>query len=60
MKQHIRIKNHKKTERKYTQVTNVVEMLDVMRGHGDRTLYLWNVKKPWYFPNSLNWKNRIL
>ena len=55
MKQQIRIKNHKKTERKYTQVTNVVEMLDVMRGHGDRTLYLWNGKKPSDPTNSMTY-----
>jgi long-chain acyl-CoA synthetase len=44
MKQQIRIKNHRKTERKYTPVTTVSELMDVIRSHGDRTVYRWNKK----------------
>ena len=44
MKQQIRIKNHPKTNRKYTPVTNVAELLEVIRNHDERIVYRWNVK----------------
>lgn len=44
MKQQIRIKNQRKTNRSYTPVTNVRELLEVIRSHGDRVAYRWNRK----------------
>ena len=42
MKQRIHVQNHKKTERIYEPVENVLELIDHIKGFGDRTLFLWN------------------
>ena len=44
MKQQIRIKNQRKTERRYRVVSNINEMMAVIRSHGERTVYRWNKK----------------
>ncbi len=42
MKQRIHVQNHKKTPRIYEPVENVLELIDHMKGFGDRTVFLWN------------------
>ena len=42
MKQRIHVQNHKKTERIYEPVENVLELIDHMKGFGDKTVFLWN------------------
>ncbi len=44
MKQQIRIKNQRKTKRNYIPIANVLELLEVIRSHGDRIAYRWNRK----------------
>ena len=44
MKQRIRIQNHKKTPRIYEPVENVLDLIDHLRGYGDKTAFLWNGK----------------
>ena len=42
MKQRIHVQNHKKTERIYEPVENVLELIDHIKGFGERTAFLWN------------------
>ena len=42
MKQRIHVQNHKKVVHCYEPVENVLELIDHIKGFGDRTLFLWN------------------
>ncbi len=44
MKQRIRIQNHKKTARIYKPANHVLELIENIKEHGDKTLFLWNGK----------------
>ena len=42
MKQRIHVQNHKITERHFEPVENILELVDHIKGFGDRTAFLWN------------------
>ena len=44
----------KKTERVFTKVNNIKEYLEVLKSHGDKTLYRWLDSKNTYTSNTYN------
>ena len=36
-----KVRNHRKTDHIYTLADNVAEYIDVLAGHGDRTMFVW-------------------